>query len=74
MLKIVIEKAGLAGQGITPHKLRHTLATLLIRKGVDIHTVQKMLGHSNMITTARCLHSDMDTKRAAVLRFTEMMA
>ena len=66
MLKIVIEKAGLAGQGITPHKLRHTFATHLIRNGVDIRTVQELLGHSEIETTARYLHSDTKTKQAAV--------
>jgi site-specific recombinase XerD len=73
MLKIVIQKAGLAGQGITPHKLRHTFATFtrlrrasLIRNGVDIRTVQELLGHSELETTAKYLHSDTKTKQAAV--------
>jgi len=66
MLKIVIQKAGLAGQGITPHKLRHTFATHLIRNNVDIRTVQELLGHSELETTARYLHSDTKTKQAAV--------
>lgn len=70
MLKIVIEKAGLEGQGITPHKLRHTFATHLIRNGVDIRTVQELLGHSEIETTARYLHSDTKTKQAAVGRLT----
>jgi site-specific recombinase XerD len=66
MLATTIEKAGLKGQGITPHKLRHTFATHLIRNGVDIRTVQEMLGHSELETTAKYLHSDTKTKRAAV--------
>jgi len=66
MLKIVIQKAGLEGQGITPHKLRHTFATHLIRQGVDIRTVQELLGHSDIQTTARYLHSDTRTKQSAV--------
>ena len=66
MLKTVIQKAGMAGQGITPHKLRHTFATHLIRNGVDIRTVQELLGHSEIETTARYLHSDTKTKQAAV--------
>jgi len=74
MLKIVIEKAGLAGQGITPHKLRHTFATHLIRNGVDIRTVQELLGHSEIETTARYLHSDTKTKQAAVGRLNGLLS
>jgi site-specific recombinase XerD len=66
MLKIVVGKAGLAGQGITPHKLRHTFATHLIRNGVDIRTVQELMGHSELETTAKYLHSDTKTKQSAV--------
>jgi site-specific recombinase XerD len=66
MLTTTIRKAGLEGQGITPHKLRHTFATHLIRGGVDVRTVQELLGHSDIQTTARYLHSDTRTKQTAV--------
>jgi len=66
MLQIVIQKAGMKGQGITPHKLRHTFATHLIRNGVDTRTVQELMGHSELETTAKYLHSDTRTKQAAV--------
>jgi site-specific recombinase XerD len=68
MLRTVLRRAGLLDQGITPHKLRHTFATHLIRNGVDIRTVQELLGHSDIQTTARYLHSDTKTKQAAVGR------
>ncbi|MCJ7750578.1 MAG: tyrosine-type recombinase/integrase, partial [Armatimonadetes bacterium] len=66
MLRKVLEEAGLDQQGITPHRLRHTFATRLIRNGVDVRTVQELLGHADLQTTARYLHSDTRTKQAAV--------
>jgi site-specific recombinase XerD len=68
IVRALLERAGLAGQGITVHKLRHTFATHLVRNGVDVKTVQELLGHSDLGTTAKYLHSDGQAKQAAVAR------
>ncbi|MFF9625393.1 tyrosine-type recombinase/integrase [Streptomyces griseosporeus] len=46
-----VKEAGLAGLGITPHKLRHTAASLAIAAGADVKVVQLMLGHKDASMT-----------------------
>ncbi|MFZ4580963.1 MAG: tyrosine-type recombinase/integrase, partial [Myxococcota bacterium] len=50
----------LAGAGIDKHirfhDLRHTYGTLLVQAGVDVRTVQELLGHSTMRMTQRYVH------------------
>ena len=57
MVNHYLEKIGLGNQGYSPHKLRHTAATLMYQKGgVDIRTLQAILGHSNLGTTQIYTH------------------
>ncbi len=61
-----LEKAGLGGQGLSTHKLRHTAATLMYQHGnVDIRVLKEILGHANLGTTQIYTHvSDEQSRRA----------
>jgi site-specific recombinase XerD len=60
-------RAGTARR-ITPHMLRHTAATLLIERGVDIRFVQRLLGHSSIATTEIYTHVSDEALRMTLER------
>jgi site-specific recombinase XerD len=45
---------------VTPHMIRHTVATLLLRYGADLRIVQEVLGHASIATTQRYVHVAKD--------------
>ncbi|MDA2916823.1 tyrosine-type recombinase/integrase [Nitrospinae bacterium AH_259_B05_G02_I21] len=59
-------KEALIKRRVTPHTLRHTFAVSLLDQGVDLRTVQDLMGHSSITTTQAYLHTSDEKKLAAV--------
>lgn len=54
---------------VTPHMLRHTSATLLLRRGADLRIVQEMLGHASITMTQMYTHVANEHLREALERY-----
>jgi len=65
MVKKALLTAGLDASQYSAHKLRHTAATLMISQGVDVRTLQELLGHENLNTTQIYTHIDNAELRTA---------
>jgi integrase len=55
----------------TPHSMRHTFATRLALRGVDLPTLQELLGHADITTTRKYTHPNPSHKQAAVDKLTD---
>ena len=67
MIKKNLERAGLDTNIYSPHKLRHTAATLMYKYGnVDVRALQEILGHEHLSTTQIYTHIDEEQLRKAV--------
>ena len=65
LVKNHLERAGLDSTKYSSHKLRHTAATLMLHSGVDVRTLQEILGHENLNTTQIYTHVESENLRRA---------
>lgn len=65
LVKKHLADAGLDSTQYSAHKLRHTAATLMLQNGVDVRTLQEVLGHDHLNTTQIYTHVDNESLRAA---------
>ncbi|WP_434502060.1 site-specific tyrosine recombinase [Prevotella sp.] len=66
MIKKQAEKAGIK-KTISPHTMRHSFATALLKGGADLRAIQAMLGHEDIGTTEIYTHIDITTLRQEIL-------
>ena len=59
-------RPSLAKKRVSPHTIRHTTATHLLRAGVDINTIRAWLGHVSLTTTNVYAEVDLEMKAKAL--------
>ena len=65
LVKKHLLESGLDASQFSAHKLRHTAATLMLANGVDLKTLQEVLGHENLNTTQIYTHIENTDKKIA---------
>ena len=65
LVKKALLQAGLDSTQFSAHKLRHTAATMMLSGGVDVKTVQEVLGHENLNTTQIYTHIESTELKVA---------
>ncbi len=68
LVKKYMKQAQIEKDKLSPHTLRHTFATTLLKQGENILTIKELLSHRNLRTTERYLHISGDDLKSAVGR------
>ncbi|MGM9522101.1 MAG: tyrosine recombinase XerC [Oscillospiraceae bacterium] len=68
LVKKHLAAAGIDSTKYSSHKLRHTAATLMLHNGVDVRTLQELLGHEHLNTTEIYTHVESEGLREAAAR------
>ncbi|MEE4260495.1 MAG: site-specific tyrosine recombinase XerD [Bacteroidales bacterium] len=68
IIKMLAEKTGIH-KTISPHSLRHSFATHLVKNGADLRAVQDLLGHVSITTTEIYTHLNNEDLRKSILQF-----
>ena len=66
--KAQIQMPSLATKRVSPHSIRHSTATHLLRAGVDINTIRAWLGHVSLDTTNIYAEIDLEMKAKALAK------
>ncbi|QLG13324.1 tyrosine-type recombinase/integrase (plasmid) [Deinococcus sp. D7000] len=73
VVKAAGERAGLAPEKCTPHKLRHSHATALVKAGRRLEEVQEILGHESIATTRIYAHLEPERLAAAAASLPDVL-
>lgn len=68
LVKKYLKQAQIEKDKLSPHTLRHTFATTLLKQGENLLTIKELLSHRNLRTTERYLHINGEDLKEAVAR------